>query len=168
MTFSGVLSAFFRFAIALVSFRLGPSGSLRAAISMSVSSIKASKSICSDSRIGCIDVRLLAVRNLCRGVHSSSVSSPSVDQRRQRYRDDTETYRARIPAARFNAYPKADRRPTSFVYAPGCRHFLYWSLRCVRSGWTCYRLRIRLWNHLRKDYRFAIEDPLAWPVDYPE
>jgi len=94
MTFSGVLSAFFRFAIALVSFRLGPSGSLRAAISMSVSSIKASKSICSDSRIGCIDVRLLAVRNLCRGVHSSSVSSPSVDERRQRYRDDIETYRA--------------------------------------------------------------------------
>jgi len=88
MMFSGVLSAFFRFAIALVSFRLGPRGSLRAAISMSVSNIKASRSICSDSRIGCIDVRLLAARNLCRGVHSSSVSSPSVDKRRQtRYRD---------------------------------------------------------------------------------
>lgn len=78
ITFSGVLSAFFRFAIALVSFRLGPSGSLRAAMSVSVSSIRASKSICSDSKIGCIDVRLLATKNLCKGVHSSSVSSPSV------------------------------------------------------------------------------------------
>jgi len=77
ITLSGVLSAFFRLAIAFVSFRLGPSGSLRAAMSVSVSSIRASRSICSDSRMGCIDVRLLATKNLCKGVHSSSVSSPS-------------------------------------------------------------------------------------------
>jgi len=77
ITLSGVLSAFFRFAIALVSFRLGPSGSLRAVMSVSVSSIRASRSICSDSKMGCMDVRLLATKNLCKGVHSSSVSSPS-------------------------------------------------------------------------------------------
>lgn len=78
ITLSGMLSAFFRLAIALVSFRLGPSGSLRAAMSVSVSSIRASRSICSDSRIDCMDVRLLATKNLCKGVHSSSVSSLSV------------------------------------------------------------------------------------------
>lgn len=78
MTFSDASNAFFLLAIALVSFLLGPSGSLRAAMSASVSNINASKSICSASRIVCIDERLLATKNLCKGVHSSSVSSSSI------------------------------------------------------------------------------------------
>lgn len=75
MTFSGASNALFLLAIAFINFLLGPSGSLSAAISVSVSSIRASRSICSDSKIGCTDERLLATKNLCNGVHSSSVSS---------------------------------------------------------------------------------------------
>lgn len=78
ITFSGASNARFRLAIAFINFLLGPSGSLSAAMSVSVSNINASKSICSDSKIGCIDERLLATRNLCNGVHSSSVSSSRI------------------------------------------------------------------------------------------
>lgn len=79
MIFSGASKAFFRLAMALVSFRLGPRGSFKAAISVSVNNIKASKSICSESSTEYMDDKLLAIKNLCKGVHSSSVSSLSVN-----------------------------------------------------------------------------------------
>lgn len=73
--FSGASNALFLLAIAFINFLLGPSGSLSMAMSVSVNNIKASKSICSDSKTGWIDDKLLATKNLCNGVHSSSVSS---------------------------------------------------------------------------------------------
>lgn len=77
MTFSCMSRAFFRFAIALMSFLLGPRGNFNATISASVNNIKASKSICSASSTGWIEEMLFATKNRCNGVHSSSVSSPS-------------------------------------------------------------------------------------------
>lgn len=51
MIFAGVSRAFFRLPIAFVNFLLGPSGSFNAAMSASVSNMRASKSICSASRV---------------------------------------------------------------------------------------------------------------------
>lgn len=82
-----------------------------------------------------MEVRLFATRNLCSGVHSSSVSSVSSSPEKPADRFDTINFQINLTIDLYSIESSLDislfdysivyRRPTCSVFAPDFRHFLY-------------------------------------------